>query len=81
MEVRVSLAAIRTLVDTVLPIDVDTHADGLRIAERHGYGLFDALMIASALRADCGTQWSEHMQEGMVIDGRLRIANSFRTAN
>ena len=80
-EVRDSLAAIRTLVSIVLPIDIDTHADGLRIAERHGYGIFDALMIASALRAGCITLWSEDMQDGMVIDGRLRIANPFLTAN
>ena len=80
-EVRDSLAAIRTLVGTVLSIDIDTHAEGLRIAERHGYGIFDALMIASALRADCGTLWSEDMQDGIVIDGRLRIANPFRAAN
>jgi predicted nucleic acid-binding protein len=80
-EVQDSLAAIRTLVSTVLPIDIDTHADGLRIAERYGYGIFDALMIASAMRADCGTLWSEDMQDGMVIDGRLRIANPFLTAN
>ena len=31
-EVRDSLAAIRTLAGTVLPIDIDTHADGLKIA-------------------------------------------------
>ena len=80
--VRDSLAAIRTVVGTtVLPIDIDTHADGLSIAERHGYGVFDALMIASALLADCGTLWSEDMQDGIVIDGRLRISNPLRTAN
>ena len=72
-EVRDSLTAIRTLAGTVLSIDIDTHADGMRIAER--------LMIASALRADCSTLWSENMQDGVVIDGRLRIANPFRTAN
>jgi predicted nucleic acid-binding protein len=36
-------------------------------------------MITSALRADCGTLWSEDMQDGIVIDGRLHIANPFRT--
>jgi predicted nucleic acid-binding protein len=80
-EVRDSLAAIRTLVATVVPTDIDTHTNGLRIAERHGYGKFDALMIASALRADCTTLWSEDMQHGIVGDGRLRIANPFRTTN
>ena len=80
-EVRDPLAAIRTLVGTVLPIDLDTHADGLKIAERHGYDIFDALMIASALRGDCGTLWSEDIQDGVVIEGHLRIANPFRAQN
>jgi predicted nucleic acid-binding protein len=80
-KVQDSLVAIRTLVVAVLPIDMDTHADGLRVAERDGYGIFDALLIASALRAGCGTLWSEDMRDGMVIDARLRIANPLRAAN
>jgi predicted nucleic acid-binding protein len=60
-------------------MDVETHDDALRIAERYGYAFFDALMIASALRADCGILWSEDMQDGLVIDQRLRIANPFRS--
>ena len=35
-------------------------------------------MIAAALKADSGTLWSEDMQDGMIVDGRLRIANPFR---
>ena len=77
-EVRESLVAIRTLCSTILPIDIETHAEGLRIAEYYGYAMFDALIIASALRANCSTLWSEDMQDGIVIDGRLRIANPFR---
>jgi predicted nucleic acid-binding protein len=77
-EVRDALSAIRTICGTIVPMDVETHADALRIAERYGYSIFDALMIASALRADCGILWSEDMQDGLVIDQRLRIANPFR---
>ena len=76
-EVRAALAAIRALCRMVLPIDINTHTHALRIAERYGYGIFDALMVASALRANCGVLWSEDMQDGIVIDGRLRIANPF----
>jgi predicted nucleic acid-binding protein len=77
-EVREALTAIRTVCRTVLPLDIETHDDALRIAERHGYSIFDALMIAAALRAGCATLWSEDMQDGMAIDGRLRIVNPFR---
>jgi predicted nucleic acid-binding protein len=36
------------------------------------------MIAASALDADCDTLWSEDMQNGMVIDGRLRIVDPFR---
>jgi predicted nucleic acid-binding protein len=38
------------------------------------------MIAASALSADCDTLWSEDMQHGMVLDGRLRIVNPFRGA-
>lgn len=79
-ELRDALAAIRIVCPTILAIDIDTHADALRIAERHGYAIFDALIIASALQAKSDTLWSEDIQDGMVIDARLRIANPFRGA-
>ncbi len=78
-ELREALAALRTLCPTVLALDVDVHDEGLRVAERYGYSMFDALVVASALHADSDTLWSEDMQHGMMIDGRLRIANPFRT--
>jgi predicted nucleic acid-binding protein len=80
-EIRDALAAIRTVCTHVLPIDLETHDAALRLAERHGFALFDALMIAAALQAGSDTLWSEDMQHGMAIDGRLRIANPFRPEN
>jgi predicted nucleic acid-binding protein len=76
-EVRDALDSIRDVCRTVVPLDIETHADALRIAERYGYGIFDALMISSAVRADCKVLWSEDMHDGQVIDRRLRIANPF----
>jgi predicted nucleic acid-binding protein len=77
-EVRDAVAALRVLCRTILPIDLVTHDEALRIAERYGYSMFDALVVASALQAGCETLWSEDMQDGLVVDGRLRIANPFR---
>jgi predicted nucleic acid-binding protein len=78
-EVREALAAIRTLCRTILPMNINTHTEALRIAERHGYAIFDALIVASALSSNCDVLWSEDMQDNVVIDRRLRIANPFRT--
>jgi predicted nucleic acid-binding protein len=77
-EIRDDLAAIRTVCATVVPIDVDTHETAVRVGERHGFAFFDALMVAAALRTGCDTLWSEDMQHGMIVDGKLRIANPFR---
>jgi len=77
-EVREALAAIRTLCRTILPMDINTHTGALRIADRYGYAIFDALIVASALNANCRVLWSENMQDGIVIERQLRIANPFR---
>jgi predicted nucleic acid-binding protein len=77
-EVREALAAIRTLCSAIVPLDLDTHANAVRIAERHRYAIFDSLIVAAALAAGCDTLWSEDMQHGALIDKRLRIANPFR---
>jgi predicted nucleic acid-binding protein len=77
-EIRAALAVIRDLCPVVVPIDLDTHEAALRLAERYGFAMFDALMVATALQAGSTTLWSEDMQDGMLIDGKLRIANPFR---
>jgi predicted nucleic acid-binding protein len=48
--------------------------------EGYNLSIYDAMIAASALHADCDTLWSEDMQHGMVLDDRLRIVNPFRTA-
>jgi predicted nucleic acid-binding protein len=73
-----ALSSIQIVCPTVLPMDLQVHNDALAIAERYGFRIFDSLMIASALRGECGILWSEDMRDGMVIDGRLRIVNPFR---
>jgi predicted nucleic acid-binding protein len=80
-EIRDDLAAIRTVCGTVVPIDLDTHEAALRLGEEHGFAFFDALMVAAALHAGSETLWSEDMQDGMLIEGRLRIVNPFRATS
>jgi predicted nucleic acid-binding protein len=79
-ELREALSSILIVCPTVLPMDLEVHSDAIAIAERYDYRIFDALMIASALRGGCEILWSEDMQDGMVINGRLHIANPFRAS-
>lgn len=43
---------------------------------RHGYHIFNSLVIAAALEADCNVLYSEDMHDGRVIEG-LAIRNPF----
>jgi predicted nucleic acid-binding protein len=65
---------------TVHPLTLETHHTGLALAERYGLSTYDAMIAASALHAGCDTLWSEDMQDGMTLEGALRIVNPFRTA-
>lgn len=62
---------------TITPVTIDIHESGLRLAERHGFSIYDSFIVAAALAADCDTLWSEDMQDGMLVEGRLRIVNPF----
>lgn len=42
-----------------------------------GYGFYDCLILASALRCGATTLWSEDLQHNQLIDGTLRIVNPF----
>lgn len=76
-EVGEATTIIRTLSKRVLPLDAETHAEALTQAERNGLSFYDALVVATALRANCTMLWSEDMQHGRVIEDRLQIVNPF----
>jgi predicted nucleic acid-binding protein len=61
----------------VVPLTIEIHAAGLRLAERYGFAIYDAMVVAAALSADCETLWSEDMQDGLLVDKRLMIVNPF----
>ncbi len=76
-EVTEALAAVKTLCPSPAPLTIETHEAALRIAAQYGYHIYDALVAAAALEADCATLYSEDLQDGQVIDGRLTIRNPF----
>jgi predicted nucleic acid-binding protein len=71
------LTAIRGLL-LVQPITIGTHEVGLEIAARYGLSVHAGMIAAAASHADCDTLWSEDMQDGMLLEGRLRVVNPFR---
>ncbi len=78
-DVAEALEAIKILCPVPVPITVQIHEDALRIAMRYQYNIYDALVVAAALDAECSTLYSEDLQTGQIIDGRLTIRNPFTT--
>ena len=64
---------------TIADLTLQTHQEGLRIAREHGLNLYDAMILASALLADCSILYSEDMQDGLVVDKKLKLVNPFRS--
>jgi len=77
-EVRFAIENIKALCPDPLPVTLDTHKEALAIAEKYGYRIYDALIVASALEARCTILYSEDMQDGQVIEKTLAIRNPFK---
>jgi predicted nucleic acid-binding protein len=76
-EVREALDAIRVLCPSPVPVTLETHEAALKVAEAHGYGIYDALVIAAALQNGCEILYSEDLHDGQTIDGQVTIRNPF----
>jgi predicted nucleic acid-binding protein len=75
-EVRDALSAIRTLCEAPTALSVATHEAALDIAEQYGYHIYDALILAAALDANCDTLYTEDLQDGQKV-GAITIRNPF----
>lgn len=75
-EVRKVLAPIRA-VCVVNPLTQETHDLGLDLAKRYQLSVYDAMIVAAALIADCKLLLSEDMQHGLLINRKLRVRNPF----
>jgi len=76
-DVTEALDAFRVLCPSPLPITIEMHEAALKIAEKHGYNIYDALVVSAALEAGCVTLYSEDFDDGQTIEGQLTIQNPF----
>jgi predicted nucleic acid-binding protein len=76
-DVAEALDAFRALCPSPLSITMEMHESALKIAEQHGYHIYDALVVAAALEAGCATLYSEDLHDGQTFDGQLTIRNPF----
>ncbi|XCN71462.1 MAG: PIN domain-containing protein [Candidatus Electrothrix aestuarii] len=61
----------------VRAIDEATVRKSADIALRYRFSNWDSLIVAAALLADCTVLYSEDMQHGQVLEGRMTIVNPF----
>jgi predicted nucleic acid-binding protein len=71
------LDEIEIVCNTALPINRETINQALNLKERFKFSYYDCLMLSSALEGNCSTVLTEYLQNGQIIDNRLRILNPF----
>jgi predicted nucleic acid-binding protein len=72
-EVVEGFAAICTIVE----LTTDTLVQASQLRSGYGFSFWDGLIVASALEASASILYSEDMQAGLVVAGRLTIINPF----
>jgi predicted nucleic acid-binding protein len=72
-EIREILSIIRRLC-TVRPLDLATHERALDLSEHRRFSIYDALIVAAALQAECTVLYTEDLQHNQKIE-TLRIVN------
>jgi predicted nucleic acid-binding protein len=76
-EIEESLDIITQLAASTRAISYEVHDLGRIVSQRFRLSFYDALIAAAALLDECDTLYSEDMQHGLIIDGRLTITNPF----
>ena len=76
LEIRELLGTVRTLC-RVEPLTLATHERMLDITERYGFSVYDSMIVAAALLANCRVLWTEDLQDGQRIEAQLIVNNPF----
>ena len=47
------------------------------LIQRYDFQLFDSIIVASALEAECDILYSEDLHHGLIVEDKLTILNPF----
>lgn len=75
-EIAEALEDVKTALGPVRPIGLDTHNTAVELSRAHGFHIYDSLIVAAALEAECDQLLTEDLQAGRRIEG-LAIVNPF----
>jgi predicted nucleic acid-binding protein len=62
---------------SVQPVILSTIKLAQNLVSKYDFQIFDGIIAAAALEADCDILYSEDMQDGQVIENKLKIKNPF----
>jgi len=62
---------------SVQPVILSTIKLAQSLVSKYDFQIFDGIIAAAALEADCDILYSEDMQDGQVIENKLKIKNPF----
>ena len=75
-EIEAVMDDLAPLLSPPVPLTLATHQAARWLARDHGFGFYDALILAAAIEAGCDTLFSEDLQDGRRLGG-LRIVSPF----
>lgn len=65
----------------ILDFNLTTQIKAIRLKKSYNLQYFDALIVATALENNCNTLYSEDIQNGLLVEGKLTIINPFEKLN
>jgi predicted nucleic acid-binding protein len=60
------------------PLTEEVFDLGMQVTGSYRYSIYDSMIIASALLAECTVLYSEDLQHGQLVNKRLSIKNPFK---
>ncbi len=61
----------------VFCLNLETLLAAFKVRERYRFSWWDSLIVASALETESDQIYTEDLQHGQIIEGRLRVVNPF----
>jgi len=62
---------------TVQPVVLSTVKLAQNLIKKYDFQIFDGIIVASALEANCDILYSEDMHNGLIVENVLKIVNPF----
>ena len=62
---------------TLQPVSFATLKSARSLMSKYDFQLFDSIVIASALEANCEILFSEDLHHGLLVENRMKLVNPF----